>query len=58
MKTIIELLYDSPYNEYKKGDTGYIDGYVRGSNSNPYAVIVLSSGYFTLVPIHQIKIKN
>ncbi len=58
MKTIIELLDDSPYNEYKKGDTGYVDAYIRGSNNAPYAVIVLSSGRFALVPIHSIKIKN
>jgi hypothetical protein len=58
MKTTIELIDDSPYNEYKKGDIGYVDAYIRGSSGIPYAVIVLSNGYFTLVPIHSIKIRN
>jgi len=42
MKTKVELKNDDQrYNEYKKGERGYIDGYVRGADNRPYLCIVI-----------------
>ncbi len=40
-KTKVEMLYDDQYKEYKKGEKGYIDGYVRGGEGRPYAAVVI-----------------
>lgn len=43
MKTKVRMLHDdSRYNEWKSGEEGYIDGYVRGGDDVPYAVVVLA----------------
>jgi hypothetical protein len=34
---------DQRYHEYKKGEEGYIDGYVRGGDDSPYAVVVIDA---------------
>ena len=42
MKRIkIEMLYDSPYNEFKKHDIGYIVGYTY-NGSQPLIVICIN----------------
>ena len=41
MKTKVELKKDAQHSNLKKGDRGYIDGYCRGGNDTPYAVIVV-----------------
>ena len=41
MKTKVELKNDVQHSNLKKGDKGYIDGYCRGGNNAPYAVIVV-----------------
>lgn len=42
MKTKVELKNDDQlHNEYKKGEIGYIDGWVRGADGAPYACVVI-----------------
>jgi hypothetical protein len=42
MKTRVIVNQDDPqYNEFKKGEVGYIDGYVRGGEGIPYAAVVI-----------------
>ena len=42
--------------DLKKGDTGYIDGYVRGVSSCPHAVFVRDSdGVVDLLPLDRIQ---
>ena len=61
MKTEVTIQNDDhEHKEYKKGDFGYVDGYVRGGNNAPLAVVVLETtndrnGIFVLVPLHNLK---
>ena len=32
---------DQECQEFKKGEEGYVDGYVRGGDNRPYAVVVI-----------------
>jgi hypothetical protein len=41
MKTKVKLNGTNQYNVWNDGDTGYIDGYVRGGDELPYAVVIL-----------------
>ncbi len=44
MKTKVILKNDDQqHNEYKKGETGYIDGYTVGGNGAPYVCVVIGS---------------
>ena len=55
MKTKVRITYDSRYNDYHKGDIGYVDGYSRGGDNIPYAVVVIDK-IFVLVPIYAIEL--
>lgn len=51
-KTQVKAVYDIPHTNICKGDVGYIDGYVQGSNSKPYAVLVIpKTGVIDTAPI-------
>jgi len=51
MKTFVKIIGDSEHWDYKKGDTGYIDWYVRWGNDVPLAVVVVDK-HFVLVYLH------
>lgn len=56
MKTRVEFIGTSQYNEWNIGDKGYIDGYVRGGDERPYAVVVLEKDNTIVLAIsHSIK---
>ncbi len=40
--------------EFKKGDSGFIDGYVNSSSGVPCAVVVISRR-FDAVPLHALE---
>lgn len=49
----IKFEWDGPYGDYYKGDVGFVDGYVRGGNDVPYAVIVMkNTGKFVMADLH------
>lgn len=55
-KTSVSLLSDGVQNDFKKGDKGYVDGYVQAADGRPYAVVVrYSDGYMELVPAYSLK---
>lgn len=54
MKTKVKIRYDYHQGIFKKDTEGYVDGYVRGGNDVPLAVVV-ANGMFDLVPIHNIE---
>mgnify|MGYP003135058965 CR=1 FL=1 len=66
MKPFVLLNADSPNDDYKKSDRGYVDGYVVGADQKPYAVVVLldykeSSGYLpsgviVLAPMYHLTV--
>lgn len=48
---------DQQYQEWKKGDRGYIDGYVRGGNNTPLACVVIHER-IVLVPLDCLMVNN
>lgn len=56
-KTKVVAAFDSQYdNEYKTGDIGYIDGYLRGGDGVPYAAVVFGE-VIHLAPLHHLKVR-
>jgi hypothetical protein len=41
MKTKVLLVQDQPQCRFKKGDVGYIDGYVQGGTGAPLVAVVI-----------------
>ena len=37
----VMFIYDSPYKDWNSGDIGYVDGYCRGGDDVPYAVVIV-----------------
>lgn len=59
MRTYIEIKQDIHQTEIKKGDVGYIDGYVCGADGRPYAAVVIPKReLIDLVPTHCIKYQS
>jgi len=50
MKTKVSIISDVPQSPVKKGETGYIDGYVNAMDGKPYAVVVVGV-LIELIPI-------
>jgi len=55
MKTKVEITSDVHQERAKKGDIGYIDGYCRGGNDMPYAMVVIGENV-CMVPMYQLKV--
>lgn len=56
MKTeIIVTLDDNQHKDYKRGDIGYIDGYVQAADNRSYAVVVLSDRKIKLIPTYALE---
>lgn len=59
MRSNIIIKEVSPIGDYKKGSKGFVDGYVRGADNVPYAVVVIdSSKEFVLVPLHDLEFRG
>jgi hypothetical protein len=41
MKTKVKIIKEYQHMMFKVGDVGYIDGYVRGADDIPYAVVIV-----------------
>lgn len=55
MTTWVEMKNDDQmHNDFKKGEKGYIDGYVRGGNNTPFACVVIEDR-IVLCPLHALK---
>lgn len=52
---VIVSITDKNYSNYKMGEEGYIDGYVRSSNDFPCAVVVIRNK-LVMVPIHHLRV--
>jgi len=56
MKTKVKLNGKNQYNDWNDGDTGCIDGYVRGGDDRPYAVVVLDKNkLFVLAEMYHLE---
>lgn len=47
---------DRQYNEFKIGEFGYIDGYIRGGDNVPYAVVVIDHK-LRMIPFTCLKVR-
>jgi hypothetical protein len=55
-KTRVLIKQKINQTDFEEGDFGYIDGYVRGGDERPYAVVVrLRDGYIDLAMVHQLQ---
>lgn len=52
MKTRIKVLIDDAYQEkrYKKGETGYIDGYLTDKDGTPLVAVVVDKRLIFIKP--------
>lgn len=55
LKTKVVIIFKDPYNDYFEGETGYIDGYVRGGDDVPYAVVVIGDK-LVMAPLRHLKV--
>ena len=39
----VMFICDSPYKDWNSGDVGYVDGYCRGGDDVPYAVVIVKT---------------
>lgn len=55
MKAEVLIKATSPYGgEYKKGDVGIVDGYCRGGDDVPCAVVIVRER-FVLIPVYSLE---
>ena len=55
MKTKVRITCDSYYYNVRKGDIGYVDGYLQGYDSLKCAVVIIGKS-FKLVPLYMIEL--
>lgn len=56
MKPIVKINGNSLYGEWNPGDTGIVDGYCRGGDNIPYAVVILDKNFrFVMVNLEQLE---
>ncbi len=56
MKPRVKINGSSPYGEWEPGDTGVVDGYCRGGNDVPYAIVILDKNFrFVMVDIYKLE---
>ncbi len=58
MKIAVEITAsDHRHQEWKKGEKGYVVGFVRGADDVPYSVVVINLK-LVMIPLHDIKVLN
>ena len=53
----VRFICDSPYNDWKSGDVGYIDGYCRSGDDVPCAVVIVKNRV-VMAPVNTIRVMN
>ena len=51
----VVFVSNSQYKEWEPGDVGYVDGYCRGGDDVPYAVIV-TKDRIVMAPLYAIRV--
>jgi len=49
------MIANGQYNDFKIGEEGYIDGYCRGGDDRPYAVVIIADR-IVMAPLHCLKV--
>ena len=56
MKPIVKIIGYSRYGEWELGDKGVVDGYCRGGDDVPYAIVILDkNSRFVMVNLEQLE---
>lgn len=55
-RALIKFKADCRYGDYKKGEQGHIDGYIRGGNDVPQVVVIKDNGDLVLAEIYHIEV--
>lgn len=58
MGTKVIFTYDSPFGDYKASERGEVDGYMRGGDGVPRAVVVKDDGGFVMAPLNHIRVDS
>ena len=53
----VMFICDSRYKDWNSGDVGYIDGYCRGGDDVPYAVVIVKNRV-VMAPLETIRVMN
>ena len=51
----VRFICQSPYKGWEPGDLGYVDGYCRGGDDVPYAVVVVKDR-IVMAPLETIRV--
>lgn len=56
MKPKVKIIGYSRDGEWELGDTGVVDGYCRGGDDVPYAIVILDKNFrFVMVNLYQLE---
>jgi len=56
VKPRVKIYGISRYGDWELGDTGVVDGYCRGGDDTPYAIVILDKNFrFVMVGLEQLK---
>lgn len=51
----VRFICDSQHKEWEVGDFGYVDGYCRGGDDTPYAIVIIKDR-IVMAPIYAIRV--
>ena len=51
----VVFVSNSQYKEWEPGDVGYVDGYCRGGDDVPYAVVIVKDR-IVMAPLETIRV--
>lgn len=53
----VRFICESPYKDWEPGDMGYVDGYCRGGNDVPHAIVIVK-GRIVMAPLETIRVMD
>lgn len=53
----VRFICKSPYKDWEPGDLGYVDGYCRGGNDVPCAIVIVKDR-IVMAPLETIRVMD
>jgi hypothetical protein len=53
----VEIIGNYEHAAFKIGEQGFVDGYVRGADDRPYAVVIIGEK-IDMVPLYSLNVIN
>lgn len=53
----VRFICKSPYKDWESGDLGYVDGYCRGGNDVPCAIVIVKDR-IVMAPLETIRVMD